>query len=318
MARERATEPQIFAWFDTLSNWGRWGKEDQLGTLNLITTEKRVQAAGLVREGTSISCAWPITYESSPEAPSPPRHFMVASGDSEPPPDSIGRTASADVFLLNGHGITLTHVDAPAHTFWRPDLSKPRTMYNGFPANLVRTRDGATVGSIELAGSGIVTRGVLLDIARLQGVDWLEPGAEIFPEDLEAAEEREGVRVEPGDALFIRTGHPQRRERLGPEADPGVQAGPQGACLPWFHQRGVALLGCDVANEVRPLEFPRVGGPIHGIGMSAMGLWLMDSGYHEDLAVACARLNRWAFMLVIAPLKLQNGTASPVNPIAIL
>ncbi len=318
MARERPTESEIFGWFDTLSNWGRWGKDDLLGTLNLITPEKRRAAAALVREGIHISCAWPISYEPTPEVPAAPRHFMLASGDEEPPADSIGRTASADAFVLNGHGLTLTHLDTPSHTFWRPAPGKPRTMFNGFSPSLVRTRDGATAGSIELVGNGIVTRGVLLDIARLQGVDYLEPGTEIFPEDLEAAEAAQGARVESGDALFIRTGHPKYRTQVGPAVRPGVQAGPQAACLPWFRARDIALLGCDVANDVRPIEFPRTGGPVHGIGMSALGLWLMDSGNHEELAEACARLGRWEFMLVIAPLKLHNGTASPVNPIAIL
>lgn len=314
---ERPTEAEIFSWFDKLSNWGRWGPDDMLGTLNYITPQKRLQAATLVREGIIVSCAWTIGYDATPDAVSPPRHYMVGTGDAEVPEDQTGRTNAADVFLISPHGFTITHLDAPSHTFWRPAPGKPRTMFNNFPANRVRVREGALDGSIELAGGGIVTRGVLLDIARLKGVDWLEPGTEIFPEDLEAAEAAQRVRVESGDVLFIRTGYARMRNQLGPQPLPPVHPGPQAACVPWVHQREVALLGCDVANDVRPIEFPRTGGPFHGIGMGTMGLWLMDNGYHEDLAEVCGRVGRWEFMVVIAPLKLQNGTASPVNPIAI-
>jgi len=317
VAPKRPTEEEIFSWFKTLSNWGRWGKDDMRGTLNLITPQKRVQAASLVREGTIISCSWAITYDSTPDAVSPPRHYMVGVGEVDAPADQIGRTNAADVFLISPHGFTITHLDAPSHTFWRPEPGKPRTMFNGVPANSVRVRDGATEGSIELAGGGIVTRGVLLDIARLKGVKWLEPGTEIFPEDLEAAETAQKVRVESGDVLFIRTGYPKMRNELGPQPMPPVHPGPGALCVPWVHERGVAMLGCDVANDVRPIEFPRTGGPFHGIGMGTMGLWLMDNGNHEDLAKECERLNRWEFMVTIAPLKLQNGTASPVNPIAV-
>ncbi len=317
MTSGRITEEQVLSWADSLSNWGRWGDDDMLGTLNLITPEKRAQAAALVHQGTTISCAWTITYANSPDAVSPPRHFMLGAGDTEVPDDQIGRTNSADAFLISPHGFTITHLDAPSHTFWRSTPGQPRTMFNGVPANAVRVREGATAGSIELAGDGIVSRGVLLDIARLKGVEWLEPGTEIFPEDLEAAEAAQGVRVESGDVLFIRTGYPRFRDEQGPQPLPPAHPGPHALCVPWVRERDVALLGCDVANEVRPIEFPRTGGPFHGIGMAAMGLWLLDNCNHEQLASECGRLGRWEFMVTIAPLKLEHGTASPVNPIAI-
>jgi kynurenine formamidase len=312
---DKPTEDQVIRWFDELSNWGRWGREDVLGTLNLITPEKRAAAARLAREGLVVSCGRTISYEHSSDAPDPPRHFMLRTGLTPPEPGSYGRGSMGDHFTFTPHGITVTHLDAPSHSVWRSRPEGPRTMYNGHPDTAV-TMDGATIGSIELAGDGIVTRGVLLDIAGLHGVDWLEPGTPIFPEDLDAAEQRQGVRVEPGDALMVRNGHLARRNRLGPTGPRDTRAGLQAACLPWLRQRDVALLSSDSAQDVGPYDYPNLGYPIHGVGMVAMGLWLLDNADTEPLVEACRRLGRWEFLFTVAPLKWQAGTASPVNPLA--
>ena len=311
------SEEEIIGWFDTLSNWGRWGQDDQLGTLNLVTPQRRAAAAALVREGITVSCAWPITVREDPDALHPPRHYMMVSGESEPPEGSRGRSNSLDVWMIAPHGLTITHLDAPCHTFWRSAPDKPRVMYNGHAANAVRTRDGATVGSVELVGDGIVGRGVLLDLARVRGTDWLEPGTPFFVEDLEAAERAQDVRVESGDLLLIRTGYAKLRQEQGPP-QPFKQPGPHPTCLPWFKERDIGMLACDTANDLHPMLYPQLGHPVHGVGMAGMGLWLMDNGYYEDLTPVCARLNRWTFLLSIGALKLKNGTGSPVNPIALL
>ena len=316
MAREMPTEGQIIKWFDSLSNWGRWGKDDVLGTLNLITAEKRKQAAGLVREGVTVSCARPITYETTSDTLFPSRHFMMSSGEAEPAPDSYGRSNILDAFLFAPHGTTITHLDAPSHTLWRSSPSKPRTLYNGQPDKAVKTADGATVGSVEIAGGGIVTRGVLLDIVGLYDVEWLEPGTAIFPEDLDAAEGRQGVRVEAGDILFVRTGHLKRRNKMGPVDPPNKWSGLQAACLPWLRERDVAVLSCDSAQDVSPFQYPNIGSPIHGVGMAGLGLWLLDNSNQEELVEVCASLGRWEFLVSVGPLKWQNATGSPVNPIA--
>lgn len=318
MAREMPSEAQIIKWFDTLSNWGRWGKEDQKGTLNLITSEKRKKAAGLVRDGAIVSCARTITYDAAADAVGlgTPRHFMNSTADAEPEPGSYGRYGTMDTFLFGPHGLTITHLDAPAHVLWRSDPGKPRTLYNGQSAKGITAR-GAAVGSIELAGDGIVSRGVLLDIAGLQKVDWLEPGAAIFTEDLEAAEKAQGIRVEPGDVLFVRTGHPARRAKMGPVDPPSRWSGLQAACLPWLRERDVALLSCDTPVDVGPMQYPKIGYPIHGVGMAGLGLWLIDNSDYEQLAVQCRHLGRWEFFVSIGALKWDQGTGSPVNPIAV-
>lgn len=234
--------------------------------------------------------------------------------------ETLGRTSARDAFLIAPHGQTITHLDAPSHTFVRSDASAPWTMYNGKPRDLVRTVDGATAGSIELVGEGIVSRGVLLDVARLRGVPWIETGDPVFLEDLDAAEATQGVRVEPGDILFVRTGFPKRRAEQGPRPPAEGIASLQAACLPWLRKRDVALLGSDTSNDVSPTEYPSLGinGAIHGVGMGAIGLWLLDNPTFESLAAACAERGRWEFLATIAPLKLERGTGSPVNPLAML
>src|SRR5437762_1146563 len=167
MEREIPTQDQVLEWYTTLSNWGRWGEEDQRGTLNLITSAKRMEAASLSREGIVVSCGRIITYEPTLDGPVPNRHFMLRSGEGEPH-ERIGRTNSSDAFLLAPHGRTVTHIDAPAHTFVRVGPDRPWTMYNGKPRASVTTERGATAGSVELAAGGIVSRGVLLDIPRLR------------------------------------------------------------------------------------------------------------------------------------------------------
>ena len=300
------TEEEVLGYIDRLSNWGRWGPDDQLGTLNLLTSDKTARAAALVREGRTVSCARPILFEPAPDVRMAPLHFMIGSGEDADHPGSAG---SSDFFGIAYHGFTVTHVDSICHAFWNGK------MYNGHPASLVTTREGAQAESIELLHNGVIGRGVLLDIARLRGVDWMEPGQGVMPEDVEAAEQAAGIRVEEGDILLIRTGNYKRRLTLGPTGDGGP--GPQAALLPWLHQRGVALLGSDTPNDPWPREYPNIGLPIHHIGIVAMGLWLLDNANLEELAQTCSELNRWEFLLSIGTLRIHNGTGSPVNPIAV-
>jgi kynurenine formamidase len=315
VTREDPTESQIMQWFDTLNNWGRWGAEDERGTLNLITPAKRRHAAALVRDGVTVSCAHTITYDVASDVPIPPRHFMTLFPD--PEPGSYGQQGgSVDEFLYGPHGLTITHLDTPAHSLWRSDPNRPSTTYNGHVAAGKITSRGAMICSVEVAGDGIVSRGVLLDIAGLRGVEWLAPGTAIYPEDLDAAEKAQGVRVESGDVLFVRTGHPAYRAKNGPPPD-GSFSGPQAACLPWLRERDVAVLSFDTVNEVGPNQYPKIGFPIHGVGIGGLGLWLIDNGNYEQLVAECRRLNRWDFFVAVGVLKWQNATGTAVNPVAV-
>jgi kynurenine formamidase len=288
--------------FQKVSNWGRWGEDDQIGALNLITPAKRVQAAELVYEGTTVSCALPLNTTGSGENPRPVVHLMVGAGDIE------RATSSADYFAIAPHGMAHTHLDALCHIFYRGQ------MYNGRPASRV-TSAGALANSIEAGKDGIVSRGVLLDIPRALGREYLDAGEAIYVEDLEAAEASMHARVEEGDILLVRTGRHVRREKEG--AAQGI-AGLHASTLPWLHARGVAVLGCDGISDVTPSGMEGgMGLPIHMIAIPAMGVHLIDNMALDDLAAACDRLDRYEFMLTLAPLKLLRGTASPVNPIAL-
>jgi kynurenine formamidase len=298
-----------------LSNWGRWGKDDELGTVNLITPAKRVAAAGLVRDGVSVSCARPIATDITADTTYQPMRFMVDSGegrDTASPERALERRGAAEFIGMVFHGYTITHVDAPSHYFWDGQL------YNGRSCNLVTSREGATVASIEALASGVVSRGVLLDVARTRGIRWMGPGEGVMPEDLEAAERAQGVRVESGDILLVRTGYYGRRVAEGP-AHP-MQAGSpalHAACCPWLRERGVAMIGTDTHNDISPAPYPSMGNSFHVVCLVAMGLWLIDNGNLEELGWACAERRRWEFLLTVAPLRLKNVTGSPVNPIAV-
>ncbi|HEV8673837.1 MAG TPA: cyclase family protein, partial [Methylomirabilota bacterium] len=305
----------VIGYLKTLSNWGRWGTEDELGTLNLITPAKRLAAARLVQDGIPVTCARPIVTDITADTTFQVMRFMVDSGegrDTASPERLLQRRGAGEFIGMVFHGYTVTHVDTPAHFFWEGQI------YNGRSCNLVTAREGATVESVELLHDGVVSRGVLLDVARARGVPWLERGEGVRPEDLEAAERAGSVQVEPGDVLLVRTGHYARRLAEGP-ANP-TQAGspgPHPALLPWLRARGVAMWGSDTHNDVTPTPYPAMGHPFHIGALVGLGLWLIDNMNLEDAARACAERNRWEFLLTIAPLRLRNVTGSPVNPIAL-
>jgi kynurenine formamidase len=308
------TESDVVKMMDSLSNWGRWGADDQLGTLNFITPAKRLQAARLVRDGVPVTCARPITTDIAADTTFQPMRFMVDSGegrDTCSPERVLERRGAAEFIGMVFHGYTITHVDTPAHYFWKGRI------YNGRSCNVVTSREGAQAESVELLHDGVVSRGVLLDVAALKG-RWLESGEGVMPEDLDAAEKAQSVHVEPGDILLIRTGYYGRRLAQGPR-NPLKDGSPAAhvACAPWFRERGVAMLGTDTHNDVSPLPYPRLGNALHIVSLVAMGLWLIDNGNLEDLAAACQSRGRWEFMLTLAPLRLQATTGSPVNPIAL-
>ena len=295
------TTDEVLALHRTLSNWGRWGDDDQLGTLNLITPEMRAAAAATVRSGRTVSCARPLDTRPAADNPLPVAHHMTGTAT-----EGMG----ADYFAISPHGFATSHLDALCHIFHEGKL------YNGYPAETV-TAHGATKLGIHRLHDGIVTRGVLLDVAAARGIDALEPGEPIFPEDLGAAEERSGLRVRAGDALLVRTGRWRWRATHGAWDASSLAAGLDASCLPWLHERNVATLGCDGVSDVLPSRVEGVGMPIHTVAIVAMGVHLLDNLDLDALAAACAEEQRWEFLFTVAPLILRRGTASPVNPIAL-
>ena len=284
-----------------LSNWGRWGPEDQLGTLNHLRPEHRVAAAASVRSGRTVCCARPLPTEPAPENPVPVSHHMIGTHTEGYGADWIG---------VASHGYATSHLDALCHIFW-----EGRT-YNGHPTEVV-TAHGAEQLGIHHLRHGIVGRGVLLDIPAVRGIDALEPGTPIFVDDLEAAEQSTGVTVGDGDVLLVRTGRWVWQRAHGSWDPRESLAGLHASCLPWLHERGVAVLGGDGVSDCHPSHIEGVRLPIHTVGIVAMGLHLLDNLDLDDLAEACSAEGRHAFLVTVAPLVLHGGTASPVNPVAV-
>lgn len=298
-SRPLVTEAQYEAWQTELSNWGRWGGDDQLGTLNLITPARRRAAMALVREGVPVSLAANAFTEKATDVPCPAEWAMTSASDT----GATDRVAFPCI-----HGAASTHIDSLAHTFFRGK------MWNGYDTSTLVTRErGAEKNSVLTMKNGIVTRGVLYDIAKLKGVPYLAPGDRIFPEDLEAWEKKAGVRVGPGDALVLRWGRYGRRAKLGP--DDGA-AGLDNSILPWLKQRDVALIVWETAGYSPQPAGDLFRNAVHNFIQAILGIHVLDRADLEALSEATASRKRWEFMLTVTPLALPNATGSPVNPIA--
>ena len=286
-------------WRSELSNWGRWGKHDETGALNLITPAKRRQAAGLVREGVSVSLARDADTDKAVDNPDPYEHRMIAPG--------------FDRFAVAHHGVAHTHLDSLAH------IDYEGVFYNGYkPDPEAVMKSGHARNSIINLKNGIFTRGVLIDLPRLKGVPYLEPGTPIYAQDIEAWEKAAGVKVGSGDALFIRTGRWARRAKVGPfdTSRAGTRAGPSASMIPWLKERDVALLGSDYPPSVAPSDLSGETGAVHDFALVMLGVHIFDNCDLEALAEAAAARKRWEFLLTVAPLPIRGGTGSPVNPIA--
>ncbi len=312
MTTKAADYAEVLTYFDKLSNWGRWGPDDELGTINLITPEKRLRAVGLVKEGVAVSCCRLLEKGTAADVRMPLIHLIESSGERYAGhKNKPGELQHGTDFLgMILHGPSYTHLDALSHVF------RDGKLYNNRSSSLVNTHEGATVGGVHSYRHGIMSRGVLLDIARLRGVDWMGMKEAITIEDLEATEKAQGVRVEEGDILFYRTGYYKMRKEVGPVSLAEGRNGFHPEVLPWLHERGVALLGGDTANDVIPPLIPELPIPVHQVGLVAMGLPLLDNANLEELAEACASRNRWEYLLTINPLPIMYATSSPINPIA--
>jgi kynurenine formamidase len=300
--------------FESVKNWGRWGPDDQLGTLNLITPEHVRGAAALVQSGRRVSMEIPINTVAGPDNPNPAIHFVSQAHDIDI--GSGGLRFGLDFLGMACHGDCHTHVDALCH------ISYDGLTYNGKQATEVLTTQGGTsLGIDAVAGSGgVVGRGVLLDIPRLRGVKWLEPGEAVTRAELEACEEAEGVHLGEGDIFVYRTGHHRRRLELGAWDNGPTGEGKAGLhvdTIPWMHERGIAAFLPDGDGEAIPSCVDGMAYPIHPLQIVAMGMLASDSLQFEDLARACEEEGRYEFMVVGLPLRLPGGTGSPWNPIAI-
>lgn len=283
-----------------VSNAGRWGREDALGTLNHITAEKRRAAASEVRAGVSVSLARTLVPGDVPGVLEPSRFEAIELADGD-------IRWQAERLTMVFHGYAFSHVDALSHTAFRGKV------YNG---QSDPKRDLVNL-SIERMQGGIVSRGVLVDLPRMRGVEYLEPGTAYTPDDMEAWERKTGVRIGPGDVLLVRTGKWARQAARGPVDPTKQQAGPHPTMAAWLHARGVAAVGDDGANDLAPSVVPGVSHAFHQAALVGMGMPLFDNLELDALAREAASRDRATFLFVAAPLPLQNTTGSPLNPLAV-
>jgi kynurenine formamidase len=220
-------------------------------------------------------------------------------------------TFAKDFVGVDYHNDGHSHIDALSH------VSYQGALYNGVPADSVTDR-GASLEGIDAVKDGLVGRGVLIDIPRSRGVPWLEPGEHVFAEDLELAQREQGVEVQQGDIVVVRTGHTRRLAELGPWDTAGNKAGLHPTAMPPLADRGIVALGSDGNSDTAPSSTEGVAFPIHVLALNAIGMLLLDYLNLEDLADACVSERRWEFLCVTAPLRVVGGTGSPVNPLAIL
>ncbi len=296
------TKEQYEGWKKTLSNWGRWGKDDQIGAMNLITPAKRKAAAALVKEGVSVSLASDPDNVKGVDNPNPYEHKMNGIG--------------GDQWGVSYHGVTHTHLDSLAH------VNENGVFYNGYHPNAdeVIKNDRHSKNGIDNLKTGVFTRGVLMDIPRLKGVPYLAQGTAIYAEDLEAWEKKAGVKVGSGDVLLVRTGVWAQRKVIGPYARGrnAKDAGLHPSVIPWLKQRDIAIMGSDHPQYVSPApaDAPFTGAA-HDFALIYLGVHLVDNADLEALADACAQRNRWEFLITMAPIPYPGGTGSPINPVAI-
>jgi kynurenine formamidase len=296
-----------------LSNWGRWGADDERGTLNFITPEVVKRAAGLVKRGAVFSLGLPFGADGPQIGQGGrvnPLHLMTAVDQKLPGeyPDGFRYADDVMVFPLQ----CATQWDSLAHVHYDGKL------YNGFPT-ATTTSAGASKDGIDKVGAGVVSRGVLLDIARLKGVPRVAPGTAITPDDLEAAARTQNVTVERGDVLLIRTGHLSvfkvDGDRVGyMRMMPGLGM----ACAAWLHAREVAAVAADTNSvEVIPFEDPKTPLPFHLLCLRDLGLTLGEMFDLDALADDCAADGVWEFLFSAPPLRIAGGIGSPLNPLAI-
>jgi kynurenine formamidase len=303
------TTEDLDSMYQALKNWGRWGPDDESGALNHMTDGHRRAAVGLVRSGESISLAHDLGTEPAADNPRPVEHHMLASGDARGSIGIPGYEAARDHISLDIHGLSTTHVDALSHMFVAGE------MFGGRPASDVRS-DGALSNTVMSMANGVIGRGVLLDIPRALGCDFLDTGEVVTRRDLQTAEDAQGVRAGTGDVLLVSWGRQARRAaKRGFDGLSGLHA----ECLPWLHEREVAVLGSDGISDPMPfVGTPQWPFPVHQIGITAIGLHLIDNMALARLSERCAAAQRWEFLFTMGPLRIAKGTGCPVNPIAVL
>ena len=307
MSDERTlpTRAEVHGWLRDRSNWGRWGIDDEAGTTNLITPEKRLAAFGLVRSGRAISLARPYPKQPSPANPEPAQHFIRRNVRDH------GGGSVVDYYGFIYHGHNHTHLDALSHV-WDSNGA-----WQGRDPNDFISTGGVSFADVTVWEHGIITRGVLIDIPRHRGEPYVTPDRPVHGWELAEAAEAQGVTVEPGDALVVYSGR-EAYFAANPDATPVnldlPTPGLHSSCIEYLRDTDVAVLVWDMM-DARPNDYD-LPWSVHGV-IHAFGLALIDNALLEPLAEACAAEERNEFLLIVSPLVVPGGTGSPVNPLAV-
>ncbi len=294
---------QYEQWRQDFKTWGKWGTGDNKGASNLITPEKVLSATSLVRSGIVVSLAPPVPQVAAAD--------VNENGLFRRTTNRITEGGTADTYQVSYHGLTVAHMDSWCHFF------ENGQMYNGVPVegNLT-AEDGCKQGSVMNWKDGIATRAVLYDIAQLKGVEWVDPGVPITRADLEAWEEMSGVKAGPGDVVLLYIGRWKRRAAEGPWR--GQVAGYYADTIPWIHERMPAFLGHDFNIDWNPRPgWEGMRNPIHVAVLNWMGINIVECLDLEQAVTTARELNRYEFLITFAPLPVEGGTGSPLNPLAI-
>lgn len=302
-AAPEVTAAEFEQWLKDVSNWGRWGADDELGTLNLITPAKRLAAVALVREGVAVSLALDLNKQSDAMNQNPFEHVLSVS-------EFGGHQVAGDRYSVEYHGFAHSHIDGLPH------FSHQGKMYNGFSVDTLKASGAEKLG-IQNSKNGIFTRGVLIDVPWLKGVDFLEPGTAITTDDLDAWEAKTGIAVASGDVLLIRTGRWERIRQKGQWNFLERAAGSHASIALWLKARDVAVIGSDGVNDVMPSNVAGRMNPLHELALVGLGMPILDNLDLDVLAAEARKRGRWEFLFVGAPLRVPGGTGSPLNPIAL-
>lgn len=310
-ATAQNVQPMERAEFEALlnevNNAGRWGEQDERGTLNLITPEVRRAASSEVQAGITVSLAREMVHGEPEGGFGPITVDMMVLPDSILGPSDGSVVWAAEKVSIFYHGFSYTHIDALTH------MAYNGVGYNNTPFTFAAP-DGQERNSIAAMREGIFTRGVLVDLPALRGVPYVAPGDVITADDFDAWEERTGVRVRPGDILLVRSG------RWSEEASKDNVAGSAGihpSAAKWLHTRGISALGDEGGTDASPSAVAGINSPLHVLALVGMGMPLIENLDLEQLAIEATKQERWTFLLTIAPLNIRGGTGSAVNPIAI-
>ena len=295
---EPISDATLNQWMEEISNWGRWGKDDQLGTLNLITPEVRKQAAGLVENGISVSLSNDLDTNPGLNNTQPFEHQLTRFGQ-----------WTMDKYGVSYHGYTHSHLDAQRH------IAVDGKIYNGYPEESIDNPGNGYMG-VHHMKNGIFSRGILVDVPYLKDVPYLEPGTAITTQDLMDWEKKSGVKVRSGDVLLIYTGRWAREKEKGEWKFDENAAGLHASTAMWLKERDVSVLGSDGSADVLPSGCEGQTHPIHQLVLIGLGMPILDNLNLEELAKVAKEQNRWEFLLVVAPMRIYGGTGSPVNPIA--